>query len=310
MADPQVRWKKTGKYSGPVIYGNKDWPKVPTPMLGTAFITKALWLLAMAETMGRRGVVNMSDGTGVTAGLQYVAVYPRDLSTGGPLWKFLWYMDHFFPISYSPLGDLFQERGWQLHDGCLATVGGSMVSMRVFRNVVTPDNGVVPRKGWKWNRAREWALAFSQLMRDERTFRAQRMYGETFLREMMNTRFKVLDGQTLKSVANLDEHDPLPFAYMPDWYKAEGYELVYCLLLSFMFNSPVRALRAYKAALKGNPMNFPKLLVRRLASECKRWDDDHPGSRYQRSRSAAMRVWDRRLFVGDRAIMPKDIPGV
>jgi hypothetical protein len=54
-------------------------------------------------------------------------------------------------------------------------------------------------------------------------------------------------------------------------------------------------------------MDLPPVLIKKLAiTKYGRWDDDIPNGRYQRTRNFAAKIWPSELFVGNKAIMPKD----
>ena len=141
-----------GKFSGPYIIGNRNTPAVSAPV--APFMARAFWLLISSECGGRFGVVNMRDGTGVTAGLhQAVACYPRNTKEQGPLFKYLWKMQYVVSLSDTRLGSMLTGQDWYLTPDGLVDSSSCLVTGSKFRAVVTPTNGVTPRDGPRYSRS-------------------------------------------------------------------------------------------------------------------------------------------------------------
>lgn len=323
-----VKWGSYGKYSGPYIIGTRNTPVVAAPDPGAPFMMRAFWLTSMAECLARFGVVNMRDGTGVTAGLhQAVACLPRSTKAQGDLFKMLWRLNQCVDLEETRVGSLLAGQDWFLGAaGVLVDAAGRPVSGSEFRAVVTPPGGVTPNEGPDWRQARLWAVAFHELFVDERTHRAQILCGMEWLtkRVCRSRNDKYLHGATIEEVAFRDgAHSGEPF-------MTPEADLAHALLMSFAVNAPTWAFQAYDASLKkahrrkkityseANLKNggyvhdltddprFAKDLIKALANKSKKWDDDVRGSRYHRSRDAAMDIWESYLFE-DRGVMPADL---
>jgi len=324
----RIRHGTSGKFSGPFYTGSKHSSTLAVPVMEHPFLTRAFWILAFAECMARFGVVNMKDGTGITAGLfQAVGCFPRHLNKQGPLFKLLWRMDPVVGLYSHGLGMLLDKSGWVIaEDGTLRVAdSGALVRGRDFRDVVTPLKGRTPRQGRDWATARTWCEATSEVFSQHGSFHLQEAYGIEVLAKR-TSRFrakKYCGGHCLETVAFAGNiMNPAPF------HNVEA-DLAHALMLSFMINAPAHALKAYERAVRQylgksrfasltwvepwetefvGDIKFARILIRKLTSVAKRWDDDKKNSRYQRSRDAAMQVWPKELF-RPGAVMAEDLPG-
>lgn len=328
MAKATIKYGKYGKYSGPYIIGTRNTPTVAAPDLETPFMTRAFWLTIMAESLGRFGVVNMRDGTGVTAGLhQAVGCLPKSLKAQGPLFELLWRLNTVIDLSVTRVGSLFEGECWALAPGgTLVDEAGRPVTGRRFRDVVTPPGGQTPKEGSEWRTARAWAAAFHELFADSTTHRTQILFGvEALHRNVCRFRAnKYLQGHTVEEVGfKGNAKYPYPF-------DSEEADLAHALLLSFAINAPTWAFQVYNVEIKRvaknlnmdaviegkfkdlhnliDTENFGRRLIGSLTKKSVKWDDDVRGSRYQRSRAAAMQVWSSHLF-DEGGVMAEDLPG-
>lgn len=319
---PTVKWRQYKAFSGPLIAGGPATPRlVPEDVLPT-FLGHVFELTALVECGGRFGLINMYDGTGVTAGLhQAVAVMPKVLSSQGELFKML----HRFELvgdtdELRALYNALAHEGWYVaSDGKLRDWDtGELIKPALFRTVVTPTAGVVPRKGPSWKQARKWALLFYNVFVHEKYRRAQVLYGEEHLSKRLQ-RFhskKYLDDLTIEQAiipgGNVHHRDP---------FSVEEADLIHTVALSFMVNAPSWMYKAYhktwqwqkrlKHHVSPDSGAFAAKLIKNLTDMAKKWDDDTKNSRYQRTRKHAMATghWPRSLFVGSDAIMPADLKG-
>lgn len=326
-------WKAYGKFSGPYLSGGSQAP-VLTTAPGDSFLHRVLWLTTQVECGGRYGVINMSDGSGITAGLiQAIATYPRDLGAQGPLFKLLGRVNQVMDINIY-IGQLLEEQGWRLTpSGVLTDHGGTPISGGAFRKVVAPKDGVVPKDGGNRLTAERWCVGFHSIFSHPDSFRVQRQYGlEHF--EKVITRHKaiihyaldrVLRAGTLKDLAlsGFTPNSTRPFTH-------EECDLAYAFMLSNVVNAPTLAFSAFEKALEKFVMEqyqtgiklevlsdslpyiaqspeFARELIVTMTRMRDRWDDDVKSSRYQRSRTAAMSQWPSAFFEPG-GIMAADLP--
>jgi hypothetical protein len=86
-------------------------------------------------------------------------------------------------------------------------------------------------------------------------------------------------------------------------------DLAMSIFWSHTVNAPGMALEVFCKAADNvtSAFDLPAVLIKKLATtKYGRWDDDIPNGRYQRTRNFAAKIWPAELFVGDKAIMPKD----
>jgi hypothetical protein len=292
------------------------------------FLMAAFWLLAMAECEGRYGVINMKDGTGITAGLfQAAGCLPRYPKAQGPLFKLLWRLDHTIPLDYFVAYRMMKSAGWTLGSGgVLLDASGRPVEGREFRAVVSPPDGKTPSQGPSRATAEAWCAAFRELFEFGMTHRVQVTYGiEVLIKKVCRYRAKkYINGLTLEEVAFGGN------AQQPEPFRDESHaDLAHAVMLSFFINAPSWAMDAYTKALRRacprsrvpwkdferlneitHSEDFSKWLLHYLTRR-EKWDDDKEGSRYKRTRKAAMTVnkrWKPHLFQ-KKGIMAADLPG-
>jgi hypothetical protein len=268
--DITVKRRTWKKYAGPSISGSGE--VLPTPSMADTHWMRAFWLTSMVESGGRIGAIVMYDGTAVTAGLhQAVAVYPRDLKAQGPLFALLRRLDYVVPVPYF-LGDLFDEHDWFVApDSKLRYKSdGDVVEPADIRAVLTPPNGVVPRKGREWDQSVRWAKAFHRLFSLDATLMVQTSYGiEHFVKRAKRLRHTKLDRHTIEQLCYGGEClNPEVFSEHHDVKDAK----------------------------------FAPFLIKQLGTaEYGRWD----GARYERAYNYAKQVWPDSLFLGRKPVMPR-----
>lgn len=322
-----IKWGQYGSFSGVYHLGDKHSPVNSLPE-DHNFLMAAFWLLSMAECEGRYGVINMKDGTGVTAGLfQAAGCLPRYPKEQGPLFKLLWRLDHTIPLDYFAAYRMMKAAGWTLGSGgVLLDASGRPVEGREFRAVVSPPDGKTPAQGPHRATAEAWCVAFRELFEFGMTHRVQVTYGiEVLVKRVCRYRAKnFINGLTLEDVAfGGNAQQPEPFRDEPHA------DLAHAVMLSFFINAPAWATDAYTSALKRawptsrvawqdagrlnevtHSEQFARWLLHYLTRRDK-WDDDREGSRYKRTRTAAMTVptrWPKKLFQ-KKGIMAADLPG-
>lgn len=288
--EPVVYHKKHKPYSGPVIEGCDGQMFLSKEVsAGAPFIHRALYLLAMVECEGKFGKIDMSRGTGVSAGLYQVpASYPKQ-GVQGPLFELL---REFELVNMNKprtslevlLGRFYKDFGWFVaKDGYLRYVkSGYPVEGVEIRIALTPLNGIVPGIGEYWDRTKEWALMFHDVFIDPEFVAVQLHGGMSFVSGI--TEF------TKRGVLALD-----PFS-------CEAADLAHCvaIVLSAMRSEPLDGyyFDSVKVTRKYDSLEFAECYMGYFCKD----------SKYQLIREYAMKMkcWDKSLFEGFRAIMPKD----
>ncbi len=327
-------WKAYGKFSGPYLSGGSQAPLFVTQP-GDSFLYRVLWLTTQVECGGRYGVINMSDGSGITAGLiQAIATYPRDLGAQGPLFKLLGRVNQAMDINIY-IGQLLAERDWVLTpSGVLTDRGGKPIKGGDFRKVVSPVDGVVPKDGAHRQTAERWCVGFHSIFSHPDSFRVQVRYGLEFFEKVI-TRRKAIIHYALDRVLRSGTLQDLalsgftPNAIKP--FRSDECDLAYAFMLSNVVNAPTLAFSAFEKALEVLVMKqyatgmsiealsdslpsiaqspeFARELIVMMTRMRDRWDDDVKSSRYQRSRTAAMTQWPSSFFEPG-GIMAADLPG-
>ena len=304
---PKIRFRKIGKFSGPVIHGDVaifDKDKAPD-WLVASHVGRAFWLTSMVESGGLGGTVMMADGTGVTASLdQVIAVYPRNLKEQGPLFKMLRRVDYTTPVSYYLD---FGSEGWELgDDGVLRhRITGKAVDPKDIRNTFTPNDGVVAKSkhSQDWAQSCRWATHFWQLFRMHTTHDVQIKYGKEKIVKFAK-RWRIGDSRT-ETIENViydgEICNPEPFG------SDDRLDLAMAVFWNYQVNAPVMAVKKLKAALKKKGVSdpgFPDELIRQLrTSGYGRWGT----ARYDRTRKHGRKLWPTILFNGTKnhpALMP------
>jgi len=310
-------WRKFRKYRGPLIKGTSDFAPPPGEHRDS-HIHRAFWLTCKVETGAKFGMVQAYDGCGMTAGLdQHIAMYPSMLAhdnavidSQGTLWKLLRRLESVNFISgggvledpREPLWLALADRGWYLaQDGILRWFEhGEAVKGRAIRETFTPHDGNVQTVDQR-KQAAGWALLFHDVFNCPQLFRAQVEYGLEHL---------------VKRSKRRREGYPYPkdiTAVCTGTDISLSVDLALCMYHANSVNAPAIANRALRLSFtKRSDRDFAKALIYTLGnSTYGRWDDDIKGGRYQRLRTAAKNsgLWPKGLFVGEYAIMPKDLPG-
>lgn len=309
----RMLWRKYKSFSGPLVRPDKGKAKkIDQPnYTNSSFLQRALWLTSMVECGGKFGLINMYDGTAITAGLHQAAlVLPRSLSKQGPLYKVLWRMNQANVLG-TGIYQMLIDHKWKISPTGLIEDTGCVLRPEEIRNTLTPTDGQVSQTGLAWQQSSAWAKAFFETFSDPKTFDIQISLGEEHLIKRI-TKFKskrFFDKRTLQEVAFYrGVYDRYPF------YGAS--DLVHAAFMSFVVNAPSWAYKAYDKTLKELDLDvifydddelFGRALIKNLCRYSK-WDDDRRNGRYQRTRRYAMKVWPEYLFEDD-GVMPKDIPG-
>jgi hypothetical protein len=315
-----MRYVSFKKYAGLIERGT-----APLGLPDEQHIIRASWLTAMVESGGVFGTVMNYDGTAMTAGIhQAIAVYPRALrdpdniaiNDQGPLWKLL--NRCFQAYSSYPITQDFID---QLADFDLRVING--VARRIstgkpadgkyIRKCFTgTENNRVPKQGPLRSQAHLWVSTFHHYFSSEFTYELQLNWGIEKL-------IKRLERLKLRYTAQLHYRNRTPADVLYRCRDASiadspldispWMDLAMCVWLSFTVNAPAIALRHLCAAIplytKGSSEEFARGLIRRLGtSSWGRWSADMPNGRYQRTRTAAKKVWPNGLFNGLDSFMP------
>jgi hypothetical protein len=293
----KVRWVKFKSYSGVKIAGTKDVP-LPTTNL---HMDRAYYLTAMLEAP-KFGSVQSYDGAGMSGGpLHNIAVYPRNLKQGSlfPLLRRLEIGSASLPLEQ--LWSALKDQAWFVaRDGLLRrTTDGTVVSGREIRNVFSPVNGRVPRRGPKREAAEQWALLFHNLLSHPSTFLAQKEFAIEYLIKSQS------------SVEELYYRSRDLHGLRAGFGISTRQDLALCVYHSFSVNGPSPAARSLQWTLNQTQHNtglarFAPLLIWKLGTNrYGRWRE----ARYSRTRIKAYQsgLWPREYFIGKNAIMPKTL---
>lgn len=299
---PRIRFRD---FVGTKIQGIKEYPK-PT---GGRHLDKASWLTSVVESGGKFGTVISYDGTGITAGIhQAVAVFPRALGRQGPLWSLLQSIsDSVYCQELKSLeSTLLTESGLILNSGVVTDTKGVPVTGKRLRAALTGSaDGIMPESGPQRILAETYAQAFHSVFSSDVTFGIQVSYGQkhfiSLSKEKLKSGHSIED--TLMSCMKVSE-------FYPKTESELELDLALSMLWSHSVNAPAIADSVISPILSSNipRADIPRILIRRLGNNSfGRWDDDIPGGRYQRTRTAAMSLWPSEFFEGKRALMPKNI---
>jgi hypothetical protein len=287
-------------------------------------VDRAFWLTCKVETGARFGSVQSYDGCGMTCGLdQHIAVYPKELADKdnnalddqGTLWKLLRrieMVDSNDPGFYGAVGHLWtcldDENFYLAQDGVLRYAdSGDPVDGKTIREALTPNKGCPTTKEHK-TIASLWAKAFHAVFNHPDSWKAQIEYGKEHLVKRTKRR-KIYLGSSSVSPHVLAYSGEITTLQVGDEFSLEE-DLALCMYQANSVNAPAIANRCLKRTRRFS--NWHTRLIKALGNnKYGRWDDDIPGGRYQRTRSAARAsgLWPRSLFDGPKAIMPKNLPG-
>lgn len=304
-----VTWRAYQGWSGPNIHGQE--PFVLTGKQGRSHLHRAFWLASMVETSGRFGAVNAYDGCGMTCGLdQKTAILPKTLKQGG-LWRVTRKLLDLVPEP-TALEHLLDEQRWVIApDGVLRNqVSGNPVSGRTIREVLTPENGVVPAEGPEWDRSVAWATAFQSLYDNPATFDLQVSVGVENLALGQNK----VEAQVYKTWTGLSS----PTAAVTEKNISRELDLAFCVYHAYSVHAPTLAAsvlreRSRVELSKGSsPEEFASQLIRDFGTHpYKRWRDqpDNKASRYDRTRAHALRsgLWAQEFFSTPGGLMPENL---
>lgn len=326
MPPGNIGWRQFGKYSGPYVSATTNCYRLPD---NSKHLDRAFWLTTCVESSkgpnprdgGKFGTWNAYDGCGGTGGLhQGIAVYPAEISDPdhnmeddqGGLFEMIRQIDLATDIkSTDVLREAYRVRGWYLaDDGKLRELSAhKAVSGKEIRNEFTPPDGRVPESGPQWEQAARWSKLHHAVFADPVGYKSQIGSGLNYLTRFCKAKRPKLGGlsvnEAVYETSVIEAHG---------WFTTmSAHDLAMCMFLSHAVNAPGIALQKLDAALKAvnsksQSEDFPRLLIKALDCHYGRWDDDIPGGRYQRTRTAAMGVWPKELFTGDSAVMPKNLP--
>lgn len=302
----KVKWVKYNNYSGCVIRDNTTTYPNPNSIY---LLDRAVYLTSLLETGGKFGMVQSYDGAAMSAGLEHnVSVLPKTMDQGG-LFPALNFIRMAVPESTCPplvsLLGAFKSAGWVLDaTGALrASTGGQKVSGQAIRNEFTPDNGVVPETGPKWEQAKRWALLYNALFNHPATFHTQI---ESAKRGLLLGN-KAGEISAYKAICGVE----YPGILMVDVNLTPEQDLALCVYHSHSVNAPSIA---RSCLIESNPDNtpaWPKRLIRILGTKAYgNWKDTTTGgSRYDRTRIYAKNsgMWAPELFSGNDAVMPENV---
>jgi len=302
------RWVQYKKYSGlrrkGAVHVRRYLEEGARPQL---HMRRAWFLTAMLEAPFF-GSVQSYDGCGMSAGpLHNIAVYPRNLKQGSlfPLLRRLELVGDVTALEV--LYDGLREEGWYVaRDGKLRHAEtGAVIGGRAIRNLFTPVNGVVPRKGPARDTATMWIDIFWRLFSDPTTFPAQ----EDFAIDYLVSGHRTLESQVY---AGDDPQVLLVGSTRSETTITPPLDLAMCVYHAYSVNAPALASRALsnvmaRAPVSKDPEKFAKALIHRLGTtKYGRWHDTPDGrNRYDKTRLAARRLgfWDKSLV---DYYMPRD----
>jgi hypothetical protein len=326
VAKSRKRIVEFRKFRGMAIKGTVpvEPPLDSTRTFTVRHIDEASWLTAMVESGGKFGCVINYDGTGMTAGIhQAIAVFPRALADNnpkndqGPLWKLLNRMKASGASAILDLSFEFGKYGMYLADDDRLRYhnGGGLVSGLEIRRILSGDtNGYLPDDKKIQRRVGKFVDLFHEIFKDRNTFEAQMDYGSEHFAKAANKKLRFCkdpqlqditvsdyfyEGQHLTAVSELPDHFSLAMAmYWSHSVNAPGYALK--RLCKQVVDKLPDEIEPYDERIS-------RLLIRKFGdTPFARWDDDLKNGRYQRTRTFAMKYWDKSLF-GPSGIMPKDL---
>ena len=303
---PTVKWVKYKSYSGCVIRDNST---LMPPTQSIYHLDRAVQLTSLVEVGGKFGVINSYDGAAMSAGLEHnVSVLPKTMDQGG-LFPALNLIRMAVPESTCPpltsLLAAFKTAGWVLDAAGVLRVSttGQEVSGQAIRNEFTPDNGVVPETGPKWEQAKRWALLYNALFNHPATFHTQ----------IESAKMGLLLGNKAGEIAAYKAICGVsyPGILMVNVNLTPEQDLAMCVYHSHSVNAPSIARSCLIESSPDNTPAWPKRLIHILGTRAYgNWKDTTNGSsRYDRTRTYAKNsgMWAPELFTGPSAIMPENV---
>jgi hypothetical protein len=335
----KVLYRQIKGYSGPVIYGDVI---IPAPPPSAHHLQRAVWLNAEIETGNRMGSIMAADGTGMTAGDGYIAVYPKELADEdwnakddqGDLWPLLQCVIEnsnsafAFAVNVGRLVDNLALQGWTVaKDGTLRwKVGGrtkvrgrwldyapnDLVHGAIIRDTFTPIGGKVPKDGPQWEQAKTWALNFHRAFADELTFAAQDVFNQRHLMWRITEQKLKFNDLRRSSTMTQAIYGKAPVDWKVGRDISEAMDLALCVLHSFAINSPFYAYRALVYAVQVT--GWRPVLMETASSfnfamnimiQIKATKYGNWTKRWDRTREAARKsgLWDAALFSSPNGIM-------
>lgn len=299
-----VYWTKYKTWSGCRIAGTE--PFILNEEHKTNHMWRALWLTSQVEVGGKFGAINSYDGAGISAGLeQRIGVFPKSMKQG-TIWEFLREMEVHSPCkSLQNLWDaLKQEKMFVAQDGVLRHLEtGKAISAQQIRDLVAPPGSKVPQSGPNWEQAKKWALLFHELYADPATFNLQ---VSNAISSLVASNQKD-ESAAYQSTIGVDHPSVLILGKNID----PEHDLAWCVYHSFSVNAPGMARVRLRDSKPDNKKSWPQRLIKTLGTtNYGAWHDTVDGAnRYDRTRMYAMNsgLWDKELFDGPTAIMPKNL---
>lgn len=327
MGKTTIKYRKIGKYSGFVVYGEKPFKE----NLST-HIDRAITLTSFVETGNKRGSIMSADGTAITAGqCQNILVYPRNTDEQGDLSCLL--SKIFAEIEdlrvIKPLLSSFERVGWFVYNKKIrhkwngeARIEGksikynqnSVVNGSILRNELTGEYGVTPSKGIEKRNAQNWVILFHELFAHDSTEKLQMDFEkEKLANKIRKTKISINPrrrGVTLQKLFYKGE-DPIEFN--SGWMTPEM-DLALCVFYSYSVNAPSAAKKVLEKVIDDTGFNpdkagsiyeieFAKELLRALGrSDYGRWSHEVKSGRWARTRKHAMNMnyWSKSFFAAQR----------
>ncbi len=294
-------------------------------------IDRAVWLTCLVESGGRFGCVINFDGTGMTASIgQAIAVYPRGLgdetkkNDQGPLWRVLNRLnqlnDNIYvgPLAY--LNSDLRDIGWFVSpdNKCRSIRTGKLISGQAIRKEFTGSaDGVMPVKGQDRKRAERWVKSFHDVFASLSTHDLQlALEKEHFVKRADRVKLRFCKDRS-KRLYTLQDliYEPEHISSITVNQMGSEMDLAMAMYWSHSVNAPGFALKKFcrqvidKKIKPGETelgRDLAKYIIKKLGkTSFGRWDVNIEHGRYQRTRTHAMKLWPRDLFVGKDAIMPK-----
>lgn len=302
-------------FSGPRVLGATKY----NPSANAAHWERAFAVTSVVESGGYFGALACFDGTSCTGGLhQTILTYPKELSDEDwraeddqgdlpKLLKLFEYLPNF--TQYAQLVFEMKKQGWYISQDAkirytvskavnikgklIAVKPGDIVFGQELRNVLTPDEGVVPAFGPKWEQAKKWATLFHNVFNHPVTFPIQIKFG---IDHSIDTarKVKLASGLSISQVIYGSVDTAEPFQDCPEL------DLAMMLYWCNSVNAPGHAKKILEQTIKqtkftdykvGNKKEFGKALARNLGtSNFGRWSYTDVSGRYQRTRNAIMEL--------------------
>jgi len=292
----RVKYKQ---YAGMLVKGSNSVPLPETDL----HMERAAYLAVQLESP-KMGTVQSYDRCAMSGGpFHFTAIQPKAMVQGS-LFRLLQHIYREAPCqTLTELYDAFEFVNWYVtRRGDLRDITtNELVPARIIRNIFTPMDGKVPKRGADYKQARYWAKLFHELLADPKTYRAQMEFAVQYL---------IKGQQRLEA----DAYFPDP----PDLIRADREitlerDLAMCVYHAHSVNAPGIARRCLKWAYGQPEENFAKALIWKLGRyKYGRWQDQKGKGRnrydHTRVKAKASGLWHSTFFSGTKAIMPVDLP--